>query len=183
MELREAIKTALDGRTNRWLSVEVKIPEIELSKKLLGKAYFTEDELRRIGDKLGVDLTGSFPDMRKVERAILIAFAANDYDVTVIADEMFEQNVPMYASFNGVLNRDDEARVGQFFISYNVSGVSRFFLERRSTHYEPEEWSDPEYDISVLVKNVYDASGSELPVTQAFKNKVAKRLLKLIKPE
>lgn len=48
----EQIKTALDGRTQRWLSFEVRIPEQELSKKMNGSLEFTEDELKSIEERL-----------------------------------------------------------------------------------------------------------------------------------
>lgn len=46
------IKVALDGRTQRWLSIEVSIAEAELSKKMNGAMDFTEQELKRIEERL-----------------------------------------------------------------------------------------------------------------------------------
>lgn len=43
---------ALDGRTQRWLSFEVRIPEQELSKKINGVIPFSEDEIKKIEDRL-----------------------------------------------------------------------------------------------------------------------------------
>ena len=37
LRLHERIKEALDGRTQRWLSLNAKIPESELSRKMQGK--------------------------------------------------------------------------------------------------------------------------------------------------
>ena len=47
----DQIKKALDGRTQRWLSFEVRIAEAELSKKMNGVFEFTEDELKRIEER------------------------------------------------------------------------------------------------------------------------------------
>jgi hypothetical protein len=46
------IKKALDGRTQRWLAFEVRIPEDYLSKKMKGTIEFTEEELGRIEERL-----------------------------------------------------------------------------------------------------------------------------------
>lgn len=48
----EQIKKALDGRTQRWLSFEVRIAEQELSKKMNGSMPFTEEELKSIEERL-----------------------------------------------------------------------------------------------------------------------------------
>lgn len=50
--IEEQIKEAMDGRTQRWLSLEVKIAEAELSKKLNGSLTFTEQEIARIQERL-----------------------------------------------------------------------------------------------------------------------------------
>ena len=50
--ISEQIKEALDGRTQRWLSFEVRIAEAELSKKMNTIFEFTEDELNRIEERL-----------------------------------------------------------------------------------------------------------------------------------
>jgi hypothetical protein len=42
MKLHERIKEAMDGRTQRWLSLNAKIPESELSRKMQGKLLFTD---------------------------------------------------------------------------------------------------------------------------------------------
>lgn len=52
LSIPEQIKTALDGRTQRWLSFEVRIPEPDLSKKMLNKADFTETEIKAIEERL-----------------------------------------------------------------------------------------------------------------------------------
>ena len=52
LSIAEQIKEALDGRTQRWLSFEVRIPEQELSKKMNDTIEFDEDELKRIEQRL-----------------------------------------------------------------------------------------------------------------------------------
>lgn len=55
LRLHERIKEALDGRTQRWLSLNAKIPESELSRKLQGKLLFTDAEITRINEALKTD--------------------------------------------------------------------------------------------------------------------------------
>lgn len=52
LAISEQIKKALDGRTQRWLSFEVRIPEQELSKKMKGVTAFTPEELTAIEERL-----------------------------------------------------------------------------------------------------------------------------------
>ena len=56
LRLHERIKEALDGRTQRWLSLNAKIPESELSSKMQGKLLFTDAEIARINEALKTDL-------------------------------------------------------------------------------------------------------------------------------
>lgn len=56
LKLHERIKEALDGRTQRWLSLNAKIPESELSRKMQGKLLFTDAEIARINEALKTDL-------------------------------------------------------------------------------------------------------------------------------
>ena len=56
MKLNERIKEAMDGRTKRWLSLNAKIPESELSRKMQGKLLFTDSEITRINEALKTDL-------------------------------------------------------------------------------------------------------------------------------
>jgi hypothetical protein len=56
MKLHERIKEAMDGRTQRWLSLNAKIPESELSRKMQGKLLFTDSEISRINEALKTDL-------------------------------------------------------------------------------------------------------------------------------
>jgi len=53
--LHERIKESLDGRTQRWLSHNAKIPESELSRKMQGKLLFTDAEITRINEALKTD--------------------------------------------------------------------------------------------------------------------------------
>ena len=55
LRLHERIKEALDGRTQRWLSLNAKIPESELSRKMQGKLLFTDAEITRINEALKTD--------------------------------------------------------------------------------------------------------------------------------
>ena len=48
----EQIKKALDGRTQRWLSFEVRIPEPDLSKKFNGTMEWKDEELKAIEERL-----------------------------------------------------------------------------------------------------------------------------------
>lgn len=48
----DQIKAALDGRTQRWLSFEVRIGEPELSKKMNGHDDFTKEEIKAIEERL-----------------------------------------------------------------------------------------------------------------------------------
>ncbi len=56
MKLHEKIKEDMDGRTQRWLSLNAKIPESELSRKMQGKLLFTDSEIARINEALKTDL-------------------------------------------------------------------------------------------------------------------------------
>ena len=46
--LADQVEKAMDGRTQRWLALEAKIPESELSRKMNGISEFTEEEIDRI---------------------------------------------------------------------------------------------------------------------------------------
>lgn len=50
--IQEQIETALDGRTQRWLALQARIPESELSKKMNDRAEFTQEEIDRINEAL-----------------------------------------------------------------------------------------------------------------------------------
>lgn len=55
------IEQALDGRSYRWLALEIKMPETELSKRMNGHIDFTEDELNRIHERLNANLIEKIP--------------------------------------------------------------------------------------------------------------------------
>ncbi len=48
----QQVKAALDGRTHRWLAMEIRIPETELSKKMNGHMDFTNEEISSINLRL-----------------------------------------------------------------------------------------------------------------------------------
>jgi len=54
VSVQEQIREALDGRTQRWLSLKMQIPEDTLSKKMLcAKGYeFTDADIQAINDIL-----------------------------------------------------------------------------------------------------------------------------------
>lgn len=54
--VQEQVEKALDGRTRRWLSLEAKIPESELSRKMNEKADFSQDEIDRINAALKANI-------------------------------------------------------------------------------------------------------------------------------
>jgi len=56
VSIPEQVRTALDGRTQRWLALEVKMSEDMLSKKMQGLIDFTEDELKRINERLSSNI-------------------------------------------------------------------------------------------------------------------------------
>lgn len=55
--IKEQLEVALDGRSQRWLSFEVRIAEAELSKKINGGMEFTDAELERINKRLGSSIS------------------------------------------------------------------------------------------------------------------------------
>ncbi len=52
VSIPEQVVKALDGRTQRWLSVNARIHETELSKKMNGIIEFTDEEISRINEAL-----------------------------------------------------------------------------------------------------------------------------------
>ena len=54
LSVSEQIKEAMDGRTQRWLALEIKMPEDTLSKKMNGfeGAKFTDEEIEIINTRL-----------------------------------------------------------------------------------------------------------------------------------
>jgi len=59
VSVQEQIKEALDGRTQRWLSLKMQIPEDTLSKKMLNaKGYeFTDADIQAINDILSSSIS------------------------------------------------------------------------------------------------------------------------------
>jgi len=57
LTIEAQITEALDGRTQRWLSFEVRIAEQELSKKMNGRVEFTEAELQAIEERLNFKIS------------------------------------------------------------------------------------------------------------------------------
>lgn len=57
----ENIKLALDGRSYRWLALEIKMPETELSKRMNGHIDFTKDELATIDARLNHNMIQKIP--------------------------------------------------------------------------------------------------------------------------
>lgn len=56
--LQEQITKALDGRSQRWLALEIKMPESNLSKKMKNKdGYaFTDDDILKINKRLSANI-------------------------------------------------------------------------------------------------------------------------------
>ncbi len=52
----QQVKAALDGRSNRWLSMKMIIPESDMSKKINDKIDFTPEEIEKINTLLGVKI-------------------------------------------------------------------------------------------------------------------------------
>ena len=46
------VKVALDGRTQRWLALEIKMPEDNLSKRMQGIVWFSQEEIETINARL-----------------------------------------------------------------------------------------------------------------------------------
>lgn len=52
ISIPEQVAIALDGRSQRWLALEIKMPEYELSKRMNDHTKFSEEELCRIEERL-----------------------------------------------------------------------------------------------------------------------------------
>lgn len=50
--ISEQIRTALDGRTLRWLSFEIRMPETQLSKKMNFHENFSQEDIDKINARL-----------------------------------------------------------------------------------------------------------------------------------
>lgn len=53
----EQVKIALDGRTQRWLALEIKMPEDNMSKRMTGTVQFTKEEIDSINERLKSNIT------------------------------------------------------------------------------------------------------------------------------
>ena len=56
LSIPEQIKIALDGRTQRWLSFEVRIPEIKKKKKMNDVIPFTDEDIAKINERLSANI-------------------------------------------------------------------------------------------------------------------------------
>lgn len=57
----EQVREALDGRTQRWLALEIKMPEAVLSRKMKGELFFTKDEIQSINIRLSAKIEMIYP--------------------------------------------------------------------------------------------------------------------------
>lgn len=48
LSVPQQITKALDGRSQRWLALQVKIPETDFSKRMHERVLFTDEELKKI---------------------------------------------------------------------------------------------------------------------------------------
>lgn len=48
----DQVRKAMDGRTIRWLALEIKMPETELSKRMNGHVDFKQEEINAINARL-----------------------------------------------------------------------------------------------------------------------------------
>lgn len=48
----QQVEKALDGRTQRWLALQLRIPETDLSRKMNGRSFFSEQEIKLINKLL-----------------------------------------------------------------------------------------------------------------------------------
>lgn len=52
LTIPKQVEVLLDGRTQRWLAMEIKMPETDLSKRMKGIVKFHQDEIDRINARL-----------------------------------------------------------------------------------------------------------------------------------
>lgn len=52
LTIPKQVEILLDGRTQRWLAMEIKMPETDLSKRMKGVVKFQQDEIDRINARL-----------------------------------------------------------------------------------------------------------------------------------
>lgn len=56
LSIPDQVKIALDGRTQRWLALQIRVPESDVSRKMTGVIEFTEDEIKQINELLKVNI-------------------------------------------------------------------------------------------------------------------------------
>ena len=56
LSIIEQVEKAMDGRTQRWLAFNTRIPETDLSKKMNGKMPFTQEDLDKINSVFEVNI-------------------------------------------------------------------------------------------------------------------------------
>ncbi len=52
LSIPKQVEILLDGRTQRWLAMEIKMPETDLSKRMKGVVKFQQEEIDRINTRL-----------------------------------------------------------------------------------------------------------------------------------
>jgi len=52
LSVPDQVRVALDGRTQRWLALEIKMPEDNMSKRMTGTVQFTQEEINAINYRL-----------------------------------------------------------------------------------------------------------------------------------
>ena len=52
LSIPKQVAYLLDGRTQRWLALEIKMPETDLSKRMKGKILFQQEEIDLINNRL-----------------------------------------------------------------------------------------------------------------------------------
>lgn len=59
ISIPQQIKKALDGRSQRWLALEIKMPEANMSKKMNGKDgyVFTDSDIAKINKRLNSNIS------------------------------------------------------------------------------------------------------------------------------
>lgn len=53
----EQITVALDGRSQRWLAFEIRMPETDLSKRMNNKVPWQQEEIDKINARLNSNVT------------------------------------------------------------------------------------------------------------------------------
>lgn len=56
-KIAEQITAALDGRTKRWLSFEIRVAEQDISRKLKGTMEWKDEELKAIEERLNCKIS------------------------------------------------------------------------------------------------------------------------------